>query len=107
MLGLFFDLLDALDQRAQLVGVEFFQALDAAQVGDQFVDLAGEDVPADAHLVALAVGDHHPARFADGLFGHPKQTGLHLGGDEGLVRRGDHLIKEERLQGRIGLEHLK
>ena len=98
MTGLPLDALDAFSQLLDFLHVDLFQPLDAAQVRHQFVHLLRQNVPADAHLRALTVGDHHPARFFNGLLGYAEQTGFELGGDVRFLVFADHLVKQKRLQ---------
>ena len=58
-------------------------------------------MPADAHFGALTVSDDHAARLADGLLGDAEQSGLHLGGNVGLVLFVHHHQEVEGFQRRV------
>ncbi len=90
--------LELLKQSFELFKVQLLDAFNAPHVGDQLIDLLRQNVPADSHFGALAIGNDNPPSLFDGLLGHAEQTRFQLRGHKRLIRIIHHDHKMKRLE---------
>ncbi len=104
VISIFLDLFNSLHQRFDFILNQIFQSLNSPEVRDQFINLLGQNMSADAHFCSLAVGNYYSRCFPNSFFGNPEKTGFQLGGNKTFVLGIDYHIKQKRLQIRIGFQ---